>query len=145
VSPLREARDLEEARHIQHAIRRIQKRTILYSAVIAGAVSLFLGHAIEVDNNNKQAVRSRTNCQFLNDRIRVSGERLKEQSDNILGNAHHKPPISPFKFRGTPFEKFQTLIVNQAKQQRADARETLSGVKDCNKVFPKSKAFWFVG
>lgn len=145
MSPLREARDIEEERHILHAIRRVRRRTVFMSVIAAGLISLFIGHAIEVDNNNKQADRSRQNCQFLNDRIKVSAIRLNSQADNVLGNDHHKPPIPPFKFKGTPFEKFQALIVTQAKQNRADAAVTLAGVKNCRKVFPHEKQFFFIG
>jgi len=145
MSPLREARDLEEERHILNAIRRERRRTIFYSIIAAGLIALFIGHAIDVSSSNKQANRSRQNCQFLNDGIKRAAARLDQQADQVLGNVHRRPPIPPFKFKGTPFEKFQALIVAQARQNRTDALVTRKGLKDCKDVFPHEKQFFFVG
>jgi hypothetical protein len=131
--------------------RHERARTIVYSMLAAGFVSLFIGHFIEVDTNNAQADRSRTNCQFLNERVKVSGERLVERADKTLGNPNHKDkngnpdPIPPLQIKGTAFEKFGPLIIANAKQDRQDGLANLQGVKDCKAVFPKQKHFWIVG
>lgn len=151
MSPLREARDIEEERHIAAAINRVRKRTVIQSIVAAGLISLFIGHAFEVEAANNQATRSRKNCEFLNDRLKVSAARDAAQADQTLGNPNHRDkngnldPIAPLKIKGTAFEKFGPLIIAQAKQQRADAASTFKGIKDCNEVFPKQKKFFFVG
>lgn len=145
MSPLREARDIEEERHIKNAIMRERKRTIIYSIIAAGLISLFIGHAIDVDSSNKQADRSRQNCQFLNDGIKRAAQRLDQQASQVLGNPNHKPPIKPLKFKGTAFEQFRPLILAQARQQRLDAAATVKGIKDCAEIFPHEKQFFFIG
>lgn len=128
--------------------RNERRRTILYSVIASGLVTLVLAHFIEVDTNNKQADRSRTNCHFINDRLKVSAERDKQQSDQTLGDPQANPPIPAADFSKPPydsFKAFKALIILQAKQQRQQAADTLKGLKDCNETFPKEKHFWIVG
>jgi len=157
--PLRDARDIEEERHIRDAIRRTQRRTIMWSAVIAGIVTLFITRVTEQQQFNSQSDRSRQNCEFLNDRLKVSAARLDRDAtdldtgaDNVLGNAHKKPPLRPFKFKGTAFEPFQKIILAnalqsrlKAKQDREDATATRAGIKDCAQVFPHRSVFLGIG
>ena len=153
--PMQTRRQQDKAIDTQIEVSRHERaRTIIYSILAAGLVSLFIGHAFEVQASNDQADRSRKNCEFLNDRLRISAAKDAAQADQTLGNPTHTDkngnpaPIPPADFDKPPYEQFKgfkALIIAQAVQNRKDSQDTINGIKDCNEVFPKSNTFWIVG
>jgi hypothetical protein len=109
-----------------------RRRTIFYSALVAGFVALLFGYF----NDKDQAARSRENCQLIQDDRRVDYQRLTRQADQVLGNDTVKPPIPAFKFEGTAFEEFKPLIVAQARTARTDAIQLRERFENCPRVFP---------
>jgi hypothetical protein len=125
-------KDLKE--HPEHAW--LIRRTIFWSILCAGIVALVIGRLIELDTLNQQANRSRKNCNLIQEDRRLQADTFALQADQVLGNPHRKPPIKVFVFKGTPFKKFQPLIVAQAKANRRRAKVYYSRIEDCKKVFP---------
>lgn len=153
------------ARKLANEVRYQRKRTIVISVVAAGLVSLFIGRAIEVQGQNDQVNRSRTNCQLTQDdrldrldALRESAAASAGQADNTLGNTrpmiyvppkgdnvvgtirYGKRPIPPADFNKPPFnafKDFKALIVAQAKGNRAAAARNLARAKKLEKRLEK--------
>lgn len=119
-----------------------RRRTIMYSIVASGIVSLFIGHLWERNSYNDQAERSRKNCELVNEDRRLAYEQLDSQSDNVLGDLGEMDgdpdeDVERFEFSGTAFEKFQPLIIVQAQANRERSRLYLERIIDCDEFFPK--------
>lgn len=141
----------EMAARLRAARREGRKYTIIFSVVASGILSIFLARAIEVDQQNAQVGRNRTNCELVQDDRRAyfhdqlnNAQFYQDQVDNVLGNKHTHPPIKAINIDRGPFAKFKPLILSQAKanQKRAQtlrrrARRTKSRIENCTKVFPK--------
>lgn len=134
---------------IEAARSQGRRRTIFYSAFVAGLVALFFGW----QNDKDQVQRSRENCRLIQDdrrdraaTVRENAEDLQQGSDFILGNPEADPPVLPADFNKQPFRSFRdvkALVIQQAIEDRASAAENfqrekdiLSRIENCQKVFP---------
>lgn len=141
------ASDLQDGgERIKAARREGRVRTILYSAIIAGIVSLIVVRIGETQSYNEQVDRNRQNCQFQQDDLRDRADYLDEQADGVLGNK--KKHIKPANFEIPPFSKFsdfKDVIVSQAVGNRKRATATRARIEDCTKVFPRRNTIPLIG
>jgi hypothetical protein len=131
----RQGDDPEQVERFWAARHEGRGRTILYAAIVAGLVSLFIARVSEVQVYNDQVDRNRKNCQLVQEDRKAVGEFYDRQADNVLGDA--REGIKPIKIKGTAFEDFGPLIVAQARENRRRADLTLQRVEDCAVVHPK--------
>lgn len=126
--------------------RRRLWRQYVYAGLIAFVVSAITTFGYDRDSRDRVI----TNCESIQDDRRDRAEELRrdagqldKQADTVLGNPKSKPPIPPFKFKGSVFEEFEAIIVagakenrEQAKSDRAEAKRIEERVEDCEKLFP---------
>jgi hypothetical protein len=137
----RKTDDPEVADRIRTARSEGRKRTIIYSVVAAGVVSLFIARASEVQVYNDQVNRSRTNCNLVQEDRKTIRDYYDSEADQVLGDP--KEGIEPIKIENTAFSEFGPLILAQAKEDRVRAGVYAKRIEDCNKVFPKRKVISF--
>lgn len=139
----REGDDTNLAARFTAVRREGRKRTIVYSVIASGLVSLFIGRAIEVQGYNDQVDRSRKNCQAIQQDRRLDIATLQRQVDQTFGNP--KKGIPPFDFKGSGFAKFEPLVRAQARKAALDAEAKRSRLENCDKVFPHRSLILFFG
>jgi len=124
----------------------------MMSVICSGIVSLFLVNVVEVKSDNRQAERSRLNCESINDDRRDTRDSLDQQADNVLGdettqdgdpNEDTKPAdFNEGVYRS--FKEFRPLIIAQAAQNRKRSRQYDERIVNCAETFPKRKTFGFI-
>lgn len=124
-------------------------RVVAIAVICSGILTLTISNFNEVSSDNRQAQRSRVNCESSNDDRRDTRDSLDFQSDQTLGDMTDKDGdpdegTKPFDYAGTSFEKFKPIIVAQAKVNRARSRAWGKRIVDCNEVFPKRKTLGFI-
>lgn len=133
--------DPKIAKRILEAQNRVRWRTIFYSVVASGLVSMMLVRVSEVKIYNGQVGRSRVNCQIVQDDFQYRVRELERRSDRVLGN--REKHIQPLVFKGTAFAKFEQLIVADAFADRRRAQDLRARIQDCAEIFPKRSLFAF--
>lgn len=138
------------AARIEKARSDGRRRTVLYSAIVAGIISVIFVYW----NDSDQVGRSRDNCNSIQedrkqhrDELHDDAKLYRDQAVSILGDPTAKPPKPPADFSKPPysaFSDFKVLIVTQAKQNLlratvADSRadKVNSRIENCNDVFRK--------
>lgn len=140
--------DPDGAARLQSARREGRLRTIFYSAIVAGLVSLAVVRVGDVQNFNSQVDRNRKNCQLLQDDRRDRALEAARQAQTVLGDPNHNPPIPPANFNSPEFVAFRPLrklLISQAKESRARSLRIEARVENCAKVFPKRSTFPIIG
>jgi hypothetical protein len=83
VDKLKRKDDTEDShRAWREEVRRGRARTVFFSVICSGLVTLFLAHAIEVNAYNKRVADSRINCHGLVEIGKVLGKVADDVSKN---------------------------------------------------------------